>query len=157
MAEMPPLHLPCLACEHVIEVPVTVKPGNSLLDVEVTVTIDHEPIQQHADEHTAGGRMSEQPQEFAGRLAITWPKAGPSLPGWAVVLTDADTGQQITSALDLTIHMRPDEIVTAETTMVCNLDGKPLQEGEPVRWAEGAEEVPTGVFRWLVAEMRIAE
>jgi hypothetical protein len=100
--------------------------------------------------------------ELAGRLTITWPKAGQShLFGGRIVLHDADSGEQILSALsfDLVVHADAKELITADVTMLATADGLPLPaDAKPVIVGEGdSAEVATGRFRWAVAEMRIAE
>lgn len=100
--------------------------------------------------------------EYAGRLIITWPKAGEShLFGGRIILADADTGEQIISALDLdlTIHAETMNLITAEMTMLATEDGKLLpNDAKPVLTGEGDNaEIATGRFRWLVTEMRITE
>lgn len=97
---------------------------------------------------------------FAGRVIITWPKYSgvTALPGWGVTVADADSGKPITGALMLTLNANPHGVITAEMTMLIDADGKPLvgSRSKPVL-AEDGEHPLTGVFHWLVAEMRIAE
>jgi hypothetical protein len=99
------------------------------------------------------------PDGFVGRLIITWPKpTGPVVAPHGIVLTDAETGEHITSTLDadIVIHADPQQVVTATLTMLTDADGKPLAaNAKPVLDTDG-ENVRTGVFRWLVAEMRVA-
>lgn len=102
--------------------------------------------------------MAIQAEEFAGRVILIWPKpTGGCIPGSRMTLADADTGQPIVSALDVTVQVRLDEAIVAEMTMLVGEDGKPLPAGEPVRFIDGTDEVPTGKFRWLVSEIRNAE
>jgi hypothetical protein len=99
--------------------------------------------------------MARTENEYAGRVIITWPQSPDSLIHGAVVkLTDADNGQPILSALDLTVTVKPDSYIVAEMTMLTGEDGQPLAAGmTPTR--EG-DTIRTGQFRWIVAEMRTA-
>ena len=101
-----------------------------------------------------------QPTDFAGRLIITWPKPnGGMIAGHGIVLTDADTGEQIFSALDLDLRIRAavHSVAVVGLTMLVDGEGKPLPRGgQPVLSADG-EDFRTGVFWWWVAEMRIAD
>jgi hypothetical protein len=106
--------------------------------------------------------MSLDTGEIAGHLIITWPKTtGPhgALAGWRVTLTDADSGQQITSVLDmnLVVHAEPRALVTAELTMLTDRDGRPLSPGAKPVIADDGENIATGRYCWIVTEMRIAE
>ena len=97
--------------------------------------------------------------DYAGRLIITWPKAASHpVVGHGVVLTDADSGTQVTTATDadILIHADPQHVVTATMTMLIGEDGKPLATGAPMVLDEDRENVRTDTFRWLVAEMRVA-
>lgn len=98
-------------------------------------------------------------EEFTGRLIITWPKGGNAVFGIGIVLADATTGEQITSALgmDVVIRADPEHVVMATVTMLADADGKPLASFAKPVMDDGGENVRTGVFRWLVAEMRVAE
>lgn len=99
-------------------------------------------------------------EEFAGRLIITWPKpTGPAIPGCLLAVADADTGQPIVSALDLTVTVDLNDVITAEMTMLTDEHGQLLNGGTPVRQipTDDTGEVYTGRFRWIVAEMRVAE
>ena len=52
MTAIPPLQIPCPACDHTIEVPVTgVFEGIVDDEVQFTVEVDREPIRKHAAEH----------------------------------------------------------------------------------------------------------
>lgn len=53
MYGMQPLHIPCPACGHIIEAPVTgIFEGIVDNAVQYTVEIAREPIREHADKHT---------------------------------------------------------------------------------------------------------
>lgn len=96
---------------------------------------------------------------FTGRVIITW-QASRTLdyvPGHGVMVTDADSGEPLVSALDLTITVDLRAAVTATMTMLTDEDGKPLIGNHVTPLiAEDGESYRTGVFRWLVTEMRTA-
>lgn len=96
--------------------------------------------------------------ELAGRLIITWPKSDGIMLSHRILLTDADTGEQIVSALngELTVQMDAGSVVTVELTMLAGADGKPLRRGEREVLAADGERLHVDRFRWAVAEMRIA-
>jgi hypothetical protein len=98
---------------------------------------------------------------YQGYLIIEWPRrreAAPGfahvMPGWKVSLTDAITGEQITTATAVEIHADAQNIVTAELTMFCDLDGKPVYGGSTF-WPDDDGKPRTGTFSFLVAEMRV--
>jgi hypothetical protein len=97
--------------------------------------------------------MAEPSDQFQGYLTIVWPKPGPTF-GELIELFDADTGQRITSVLDMKIHASPGNIVTAELLMLVNEQGAPLPADATPIPAENGEGARTGTFRWLVTEMR---
>ncbi|NUP47535.1 MAG: hypothetical protein HOW97_09510 [Catenulispora sp.] len=91
--------------------------------------------------------------EYTGRVIITWPQPQAGLThGATVKLTDADSGEDIVSALDLTVTVTLDAAIVAEMTMLTDADGHPAGVS-PVRDEDG-ETLRTARFRWLVAEMR---
>ena len=103
--------------------------------------------------------MSLPTDEFAGRLIITWPKGDVAVVGRHVFLADADTGEQITSAFDadVVIHADVREVVTATVTMLVGEDDKPLPNKAKPIISDDGENLRTGVFQWVVAEMRVAQ
>jgi hypothetical protein len=99
-----------------------------------------------------------------GRVIITWPAKTTSgvLPIYAVTITDADTGEQIASGVKLSLVLGADtgyegDIIEAEITALVNADGQILGSRESPVKSEDGEWFSTGVFRFAVAEMRIAE
>jgi hypothetical protein len=99
--------------------------------------------------------------EYAGRVAITWPKTKPGqpLPSWGIRLTDTDTGRQLltVTGLDITIKAEAGGVVEAVLTMFTDEHGRPLLDGFPMPPPDEDGNYPTSTFRWLVAEMRTAQ
>jgi hypothetical protein len=95
--------------------------------------------------------------EPAGRLIITWPEPhGGGLAPHGVTLTDADTGEQITTAtrmVVLTADASGGQPIAAELTMFCDEHGQPLTAGAPPLFDDEGR-LRTATFRWRVAEMR---
>lgn len=92
-------------------------------------------------------------------LRITWPKPTGYPPHPAEIqLHDHDTGRQIVSGLDMVLTATAGNApITAELTMLIGGDGLPLI-GEKLRATCDEDGQPrTAVFRWVVAEMRIAD
>jgi hypothetical protein len=103
-------------------------------------------------------RREGTPQDFDGTIVITWPQPrGGSLHGWSVTMTDPATGQFINTvtALTVVLHAGAESIVWAECEMFADRAGNPLLDGAPVPGPEHGE-VLTGIFRFLVTEMRVA-
>lgn len=108
---------------------------------------------------TALPAEDEQTVRYMGVIAIEWPAAtrpGPynCMTGAQLTITDAVSGKVITtcSHADVTVHADAGELVTADLTLFADADGEPLLDGKPVT-SDG--EVLTGVFPFLVAEMRV--
>jgi hypothetical protein len=117
--------------------------------------------------------------EIAGRVIITWPaSAGGQVPGWGVTAHDADTGEHILDATSLTIsHGDPGgwngAAITVRLTRLLDANGTPVSSGmNNVAPSEEAaaykgehgslegfdgEMFRTAEFRYVVAEMRVAE
>lgn len=99
--------------------------------------------------------------QYRGAIIIEWPQPvgkGPHgcIAGYSLSITDATTGKQITtcSHADITVHADAAELVTADLTLFVGEDGEPLLNGPPVPDYD-AGEIRTGVFPFLVAEMRV--
>lgn len=98
------------------------------------------------------------------RLAITWPPASPHgspLGAEDVHLHDYDTGEEILTATAVRVGASVDagDIggVVAELTMLVDELGGPIPNGEKSVLNEHGRGMRTGVFRYSVVEMRIAE
>lgn len=110
------------------------------------------------DELKAAARIAKDsaaPQPIAGRLIVTWPTAvGAALPPFQCALADAGTGEQITTATKMVIvaDCASSDPILADLTMLCDQDGQFLRAGGPVLDGNGG--FYTGVFRWVVVEMR---
>lgn len=101
--------------------------------------------------------ITDLPDEFQGYLTIIWPKPGPGILGERVTMLDADTGQPITSVLEMKLAAAPKKLVTAELLMLVDEEGQPLSADTAPLLTEDGEGARTGVFHWLVAEMRTAD
>jgi len=95
---------------------------------------------------------------YQGAIAVEWPEPRPGyecapMSGWGVAVFDALNGRQITTVTRLEIHARANDAVTADVTMYADEHGQPVYTGPPrIR----DDEVVTGTFPFLVAEMRVA-
>jgi hypothetical protein len=109
--------------------------------------------------HDAVEDTTEDAPPYRGVVIIEWPASvgtGPyaCMVGHAITITDAVTGKLITTCTssDVTVHADANSLVTANLTLFADADGEPLLEGGPVI---GDEEILTGTFPFLVAEMRV--
>lgn len=125
------------------------------LDPITTVT---EPVLVNPD----CPRQREVPRtgELRGRVILTWPAArdGAPLPVHEVAIHDYDTGSELRDVLALRLiaggpHWRG--LVTVELAQLVGEDGQPLGP-RPVVSDEDAAGYRTDVFRYAVAEMRVA-
>jgi hypothetical protein len=98
------------------------------------------------------------------RLAITWPSPSPQgapLAASEVQVHDYDTGEEILTAtavrVGASINAGDMGGVFAELTMLVDERGAPIRNGEWSVLHEHGHGARTGVFRYFVAEMRIAE
>lgn len=112
-------------------------------------------------------------REAAGRVTITWPAPKPgaapgALSNWGVKVEDADTGEPILTAFKVSIVLGTDTgyedaLIEADITALIDEDGNLLGNG-PRAFNHAARDdtadgpgFRTKVFRYLVAEMRVAE
>jgi len=101
----------------------------------------------------------------AGRLIIEWPAPRPDgtpLYTHGMRAFDYGTGAELVCTTGIRIDLGGaqwnGEPVTADLTMLVNTDGQPLQDGQPVHPTfDNDDGVRTGVFRYEVVEMRIAQ
>jgi hypothetical protein len=98
--------------------------------------------------------------DLAGRVIIQWPlPVGGALPGWGLKIWDADTGQQVFSASEITatVNGTADGIVVADLVLFADPDGNPLygSQGQTQIFLDDDKNVLTGTFRFQVAEMRV--
>lgn len=133
------------------------------------VTVNVEPVL--VNERCPGRRQATNGPEPAGRLVITWPAPKPTgmgLHNWGVTISDADTGEPILTAFKLSIVLGTDTAykeaaIEADVTALVDENGNLLgnEPGSIDRAARGdAPDEPewrTKVFRYLVAEMRVAQ
>lgn len=89
-----------------------------------------------------------------GSVIIEWPAPrgeGRPMPGWDVAVYDAASGRQMLNVMRATlVSAEPENLVTADLTMLADEDGNPAAEPH---LRDG--HVITGVFRFLIAEMRV--
>jgi hypothetical protein len=94
--------------------------------------------------------------EYRGRVIIEWPPApGPgAFLGCLVSLYDADSGKPVTacSHADITLHADAAGLVTADLTLFADANGEPILDAGTM---VNPMEIRTGVFPFLVAEMRV--
>lgn len=107
----------------------------------------------------AGNR--EEPSCPRGAVIIEWPEPAPlgvgAISARMVTVYDAFTGgdpgpKPITTVSAITVRVTMDEIVTADLTMFADEHGEPILDGQPLV-RDG--EILTGVFPFLVSEMRV--
>lgn len=99
--------------------------------------------------------------QYRGVIRIEWPAAcnpGPygSMVGSLLSVFDAMSGKQILTCVKAVIHADMDALVTADLTLFTDADGEPILDGEPVQ-DEDRTEIRTGVFPFLVGEMRVRQ
>jgi hypothetical protein len=106
---------------------------------------------------------------FNGAVVITWPAVaklpthGAPLMPWRMEIHDHATGEQMlgVSGLRMVIggESWDDEMICVDLTELVGEDGKPLRGKRvvPVRGPDDPERIRRGVFRYLVAEMRVRE
>ena len=99
--------------------------------------------------------------QYAGVIVIEWPPGAGTGPyhvmsGTGVNIKDAVTGKAVNTCMsaDITVRVAGWGMVTAELTLFADADGDPILDGEPVE-ADG--EILTGVFPFLVSEMRVRQ
>jgi hypothetical protein len=94
--------------------------------------------------------------DHAGSVIITWPRAtAPAVSSWNVKIHDADSGRDLGPiTLSASIGIDPRGFVTADLTMLADVDGDPSTG--PSVLDEETGTYRTGVFRYVVAEMRVA-
>lgn len=105
-----------------------------------------------------------EPIETGRRVIITWPAPTTSgvLPIYSVTLSDADTGEQILTGVKLSLVLGTDtgfegDIIEADITALVNADGQILGPREQPVKSEDGDWFRTGVFRFAVAEMKVAD
>lgn len=123
------------------------------------MTTDAAEVQERSDEDP---RWPEGPKrQYCGYVIIEWPapRRKDGVPGvlaaWGCSILDAVTGEPIAAAEKVTIlRVTADaqSFIIADLAMFADLDGNPVPDGKP-RFRDG--KVITGVFSFLVAEMRV--
>jgi len=114
-------------------------------------------------EHLIPARRDTDPESTApgyhGMIRIEWPPANQATPYTALqaretAVTDAVTGEPISTVSSITVHADADGQVTAELTMLADQDGQPDTIGLPVPVGAGYRQ---GVFTYVVNEMTVRE
>jgi hypothetical protein len=109
--------------------------------------------------------MAAELDEIVGRVIITWPKTvdGVLHPWFGASLTDADTGEELTTVLSFTLainysdsHLRSWDAYRVDMTMLSDENDQCLRGRAPAQLAPDGR-IRRGTFRWAVAEMRVAE
>lgn len=108
-------------------------------------------------------RSDETEPHYYGRVIIEWPAPRNTLlPGWGCVIIDADSGEMISTVTRLTVRSSPGRAIECDMTMFADGNGEPVRELEPgprkgtfLPVLDGAGNVRTGTFLFLVAEMRV--
>lgn len=125
------------------------------LDPETSIALTEAVLAQAA---------KSKPIETGRRVIITWPAPTTSgvLPIYSVTLTDADSGEQILTGVKLSLTLGTDtgfegDIIEADVTALVDGDGQILGPREQPVKSEGCDWFKTGVFRFAVAEMRVAD
>lgn len=104
-----------------------------------------------------GQRELARDERIDGRVIITWAPGGFIAPGFAVTVTDADTGEPWTAdVLNLQVRVDPRGRTTATLERMVDAGGAPIGRGKLVPTRDG-KGYRTALFRYAVAEMRIAE
>lgn len=137
-----------------VEATIGVKHGETCTCTPLDpISVSVEPVLVNRD--CPGQRETPRDEKIDGRIIITWPRSdGPAIPGWAITVADADTGEQWANVLNLRITSDPSEITTAVVERLVDATG--AATNTPVR-DESGDRIRTAVFRYAVAEMRVAE
>jgi hypothetical protein len=110
-------------------------------------------------------RSDETEPHYYGRVIIEWPAPRPGggmLAGWGCKIFDADSGKMITTVSHLAVGSSPERAIECDMTMFADENGEPVRELEPgprkgtfLPVLDGAGNVRTGTFLFLVTEMRV--
>jgi len=108
----------------------------------------------------AGEAGTEAAPAYRGAVIIEWPPRCPyAMSGCAVEIFDAATGKPFTTvmATGITVRTDADANLSADLVMFAGQDGEPLFGGEPELDGDAWKQLGTGVFSFLVSEMRVRE
>ena len=101
------------------------------------------------------------PGVFHGQVIITWPKPreGQLLGATQVTLTDALTGEPMVAVLSMRLDMSwgNPHVLVAELVMLADENGGPATGSYVKERFDQNGEVAIGTFRFLVAEMQVAQ
>ena len=95
---------------------------------------------------------------FEGSVTIEWSRTENGvLPGWRFAVRSED-GSLITTVTELAIHATATDLTVVDLVMFADDDGRPLLTAGPaLKPGPDGDEIRTGTFRFLVADMRVAE
>ena len=107
-------------------------------------------------------------RQYCGYVIIEWPaprrKDGipRAMPAWACSVLDAETGKPITTVEKLTVPRLVADVttfITCDLVMLADEQGMPVmgpgEDGKFTVWLDENGRARTGVFSFLVAEMRV--
>jgi hypothetical protein len=140
------------------------------------MTADVDRIQERSDagepepvlEHVHDSYRCPAHDHLCNPVIIEWPapcKPGAPLAGWGCAIFDAGSGKMITTVSQVLIpavRVVPERWIECELTMSAGEDGEPVIGLEPGTSGMSAVldddgNVRTGTFRFMVAEMRVAQ
>jgi hypothetical protein len=103
-------------------------------------------------------------EEPLGRIVIIWPARKSEyapLAVWEVTFEDADSGEQLTTVTGLRMMLGTrrgwDGAIEVDLEQLADAEGDPLPSGAQALPNENGDGVRTGLFRYAVAEMRVAD
>jgi hypothetical protein len=105
----------------------------------------------------SAGTDEDEPAYY-GRVIIEWPaqhRKGHVLASHGCAIFDAETGKPIPAVSRAAITADVTGFITCDLTLLADEDGKPVLDRTPQFIANRDGEIRTGVFPFLVAEMRV--
>lgn len=103
----------------------------------------------------ADSLFPDAPAEFDRDVIIEWPPQGSVFACWTAVITDAQTGEPITTVSKMALHFDAAGILWADALAFAGEDGTMLAGTEGRIVPDGQGGIRMGVFRFRVAEMRV--
>lgn len=121
------------------------------------ITVTAQPVIVNRD--CPGQHETPHRTRIAGNVTITWPRpSAGAIAAVGSVVADADTGTVWSDVIDVRVDAGPKGIVTADIERLVDENGAPdpAGRGRAVPTEDGTR-WRTAVFRYAVAEMRIAD